>query len=117
MTSKQYIATQGPLPTTIEDFWRLVWEQRCSAIVMLTHLVEGDKVRKLTVTESHCYIMCMILQNKCSQYWPDPHINRTLVFGDFIVTVGNIQVKSNYLITTLHLQHKDVSQQLTTSFN
>lgn len=47
MVSEQYIAAQAPLPETIEDFWRLIWEQRCSTIVMLTNLVENNKVIKL----------------------------------------------------------------------
>ena len=32
---KDYIATQGPLPETMSDFWKMVWEQHCSAIVMV----------------------------------------------------------------------------------
>uniref|UniRef100_A0A1X7SQU1 protein-tyrosine-phosphatase n=1 Tax=Amphimedon queenslandica TaxID=400682 RepID=A0A1X7SQU1_AMPQE len=36
----QYIATQGPLDTTISDFWRLVWQEQSSIIIMLTELVE-----------------------------------------------------------------------------
>ena len=47
-----FIATQGPLESTIENFWRMVDQERVSLIVMLTHLKEHTKV-------------------KCHQYWPD----------------------------------------------
>ena len=46
-----FIATQGPLESTIENFWRMVDQERISLIVMLTHLKEHTKV-------------------KCHQYWP-----------------------------------------------
>ena len=42
-----YVATQGPLPDTVGDFWRMVWEQNTATIVMMTRLEERARVRLL----------------------------------------------------------------------
>lgn len=40
----KFIATQGPLPHTYEDFWEMVFQYKCPAILMLTRLVDNYKV-------------------------------------------------------------------------
>ncbi|EGC28761.1 hypothetical protein DICPUDRAFT_43829 [Dictyostelium purpureum] len=49
---KQFICTQGPLPNTFVDFWRMIWEYRCSIIVMLSKEAENCRI-------------------KCDRYWPE----------------------------------------------
>lgn len=43
-SERAYIATQGPLASTVVDFWRMVWQTGCRIIVMLTRLKEHDTV-------------------------------------------------------------------------
>jgi hypothetical protein len=44
-TENHYISTQGPLPNTVADFWRMVWEQQSRIVVMLTKEIESGRVR------------------------------------------------------------------------
>ncbi|XP_061763529.1 receptor-type tyrosine-protein phosphatase epsilon-like isoform X1 [Nerophis ophidion] len=58
-----FIATQGPLSHTVDDFWRMVWEWKCHSIVVLTELQERE-------------------QDKCYQYWPSED---SQTYGDYSV--------------------------------
>lgn len=56
-----YIATQGPMPDTFSDFWRMVWEQHTANIIMITKLEEKSRVRALNYTYTD-HTMCGVTQ-------------------------------------------------------
>ncbi|CAF3445160.1 unnamed protein product [Rotaria socialis] len=76
-----YIATQGPLDETIEDFWRMIWEHNVTIIVMLTKLKEMGR-------------------EKCAQYWP---IDRSVRYGYFIIDPLGEYHMSQYLLSEFKL--------------
>ncbi|XP_037087914.1 tyrosine-protein phosphatase 99A-like [Pollicipes pollicipes] len=47
LVRNQYIGAQGPLTGTFAAFWRLIWEQRIQIVVMITNLVERNRVKKV----------------------------------------------------------------------
>uniref|UniRef100_A0A673BFF0 Receptor-type tyrosine-protein phosphatase F n=1 Tax=Sphaeramia orbicularis TaxID=375764 RepID=A0A673BFF0_9TELE len=83
-----YIATQGPLPETLSDFWRMVWEQRSNTIVMMTRLEEKSRV-------------------KCDQYWPS---RGTETYGMIQVTMLDTVELATYSVRTFALYKNGSSE-------
>ncbi|GAB6023847.1 hypothetical protein CHUAL_008588 [Chamberlinius hualienensis] len=83
-SQREYIATQGPLPNTIDDFWRMVWEQGSPMIVMLTQCVERGKI-------------------KCEQYWPSDS-QQTAYYGDLAITIKSESVLPEFTLRIFDLQ-------------
>ncbi|XP_071087460.1 uncharacterized protein [Haliotis cracherodii] len=89
-TDNRYIAAQGPYKSDIvEDFWRMIWQEGCTSIVMVTGLVEAGKV-------------------KCLQYWPSEKGPEK--FGDVMVTVETETRLANYTITKLAIENEKESE-------
>ncbi|XP_035861574.1 receptor-type tyrosine-protein phosphatase F isoform X24 [Sander lucioperca] len=83
-----YIATQGPLPETLSDFWRMVWEQRSNTIIMMTRLEEKSRV-------------------KCDQYWPS---RGTETYGMIQVTMLDTVELATYSVRTFALYKNGSSE-------
>ncbi|XP_067219436.1 receptor-type tyrosine-protein phosphatase F isoform X5 [Chanodichthys erythropterus] len=93
-----YIATQGPLPETLSDFWRMVWEQRASTIVMMTRLEEKSRSKYTTV---------QMFGVKCDQYWP---IRGTETYGMIQVTMLDAVELATYSVRTFALYKNGSSE-------
>ncbi|XP_048028346.1 receptor-type tyrosine-protein phosphatase H-like [Megalobrama amblycephala] len=87
--SKQYIAAQGPLPSTVNGFWRMVWENRSQAIVMVTNCTESGRI-------------------KCEQYWPLDYT--PCVYGNLVVTVKSENKAPSWTLREFSVKNKSTSE-------
>ncbi|KAH3713604.1 hypothetical protein DPMN_073397 [Dreissena polymorpha] len=80
---KKFIASQGPTEKMIDDFWRMIWQQRVEKIAMLTNLIELGTL-------------------KCLQYWPE-ELNGVSTFGDVSVKYIGVKETYDYIIRTFNI--------------
>uniref|UniRef100_A0A182VA45 Tyrosine-protein phosphatase non-receptor type 9 n=1 Tax=Anopheles merus TaxID=30066 RepID=A0A182VA45_ANOME len=80
-----YISTQGPLPKTSYDFWRMVWEQHCLLIVMTTRVMERGRA-------------------KCGQYW-EPTEGGLAEYGSFRLRTMSIETNEDYTVVELEIRN------------
>lgn len=85
----KYICTQAPVPETLVDFWRMIWEQEVNLVVMLTRLEEGDRI-------------------KAHRYWPTMEKLYKSYKGQFQVTILSEKVLVEEQIVVRRFALKDV---------
>ncbi|KAK7891715.1 hypothetical protein WMY93_023678 [Mugilogobius chulae] len=83
-----YIATQGPTVNTVGDFWRMVWQERCPIIVMITNLEEKNE--------------------KCAEYWPED----TVTHEGIEITVVSVTQEDDYSLRVFTLKHEGEERSL-----
>ncbi|XP_060101057.1 receptor-type tyrosine-protein phosphatase R isoform X2 [Heteronotia binoei] len=83
---KAFIATQGPMINTVNDFWLMVWQEDGPVIVMITKLKEKNE--------------------KCVLYWPE----KRGIYGKVEVLVNSVQEYENYTVRNLTLKHGSQSK-------
>ncbi|XP_063402382.1 tyrosine-protein phosphatase 10D-like [Mytilus trossulus] len=91
-SQREYIASQGPIPSTIDDFWRMVWEQSVSIIVMLTLAKEDGRI-------------------KCEMYWPTEQ-SEAKQFGDIVVEMQSCSTINTYEFRIFKMTLGDKSRSL-----
>ncbi|XP_077285063.1 protein tyrosine phosphatase Meg2 isoform X2 [Arctopsyche grandis] len=90
-----FISTQGPLPNTYGDFWRMVWEVHSMVIVMTTRTVEQGR-------------------HKCGQYW-QPEAGQQCQHGNFNILTESVEANSDFVVCELLLTNLQTKESRTVS--
>ncbi|XP_052065715.1 receptor-type tyrosine-protein phosphatase gamma-like [Mytilus californianus] len=85
---KCHIASQGPLKNTINDHWRMIWQNNTRKIIMLTNLVEGTK-------------------RKCERYWPG---GKPMTYGYLVLTLLTEKERAAYITREIEVEDQTTKE-------
>lgn len=87
-----YIAAQGPLSHTVDDFWRMVWAENARIVCMACNIIEANRY-------------------KCSKYWPD--VGEEDTFGHFTIsTMEEKFLTPDFSRRVIHVTHKGQTREV-----
>lgn len=77
---KVFIATQGPVPRSFNNFWRMVWQEKVNKVVMLCSFTEGER-------------------SACDKYWPENHnsLIQAIKIDHFTITLESVENPNAFL--------------------
>ena len=106
-----YIATQGPLPHTIGDFWKMVWENGCDVIIMASDWSEGGIVSNHLCQKCSKHVTS--LQERSAKYLPENE-GETVRFGECEIILTEFLKFKDYVssIVTVRNTRNNESRQL-----
>jgi protein tyrosine phosphatase len=83
---KKFICAQGPTETTVNDFWRMVWEHKCKAVVMLCNVIEQGR-------------------KKCEPYYPEKPDDAPILTSSNIIikNLGSSELEKILTVSSLEL--------------
>ena len=76
---KTFIVAEGPMQSTVRNFWKMIYERNCAVVVMTSSLVEGG-------------------QEASAQYWPD---SETAYYGELAVDLLGEEKLEGFIIRNL----------------
>uniref|UniRef100_A0A915AI42 Uncharacterized protein n=1 Tax=Parascaris univalens TaxID=6257 RepID=A0A915AI42_PARUN len=89
---KKFICTQGPMETTIADFWRMIWQEHVELIIMLCELCEEGS-------------------EKCAPYWPTKN-GQSEQFNGIIISNIDVQCREDVFLTVFSVTYGDETRRL-----
>uniref|UniRef100_A0A8C9XVW4 protein-tyrosine-phosphatase n=1 Tax=Sander lucioperca TaxID=283035 RepID=A0A8C9XVW4_SANLU len=95
-SKSEYIASQGPLPSTVNEFWRMIWEQKVKGIVMVTNCTEGGRT-------------------KCERYWPAD--SKPCPYGELSVTIRSEQQEPDWTLREFRVKHMNSAERTVKHFH
>ena len=83
---RAFIVAEGPMKSTVRNFWKMIYERNCAVVVMTSSLVEGG-------------------QEASAQYWPDSGIAH---YGEFAVDLLGEEKLQGFMIRNLSVMDTKV---------